>query len=136
MSFGLWGGGLLAALLLVQAPAEIRPGVPLQDRALPVSNGGCWRLADLLDQLVRSVNQWREGKNAYELACARCHGPDGNSNNYPHIKKLGGLGGRMPQEQIRARINPVPLGSDQYTVRSHVFREKELEALLAYVSGL
>jgi len=86
--------------------------------------------------LVDFVDLWRIGKDNFDLACKRCHGVDGNLDDYPKIKKLGGIGNRLTPEEILSRIYPVELTRDEITVRSHLFTRRELDALIVYVSGL
>ena len=86
--------------------------------------------------LVRIIERWLAGKSSFETACARCHGDDGSSTDYPFIKKLTGIGNRLTEDQIRDRLHPLPMRSEQYSVRSHLFRSDELSALIAYVAGL
>jgi len=86
--------------------------------------------------LVDFVDLWRIGKENFDLACKRCHGVDGNLDDYPKIKKLGGIGNRLTPEEILSRVYPVELTRDEITVRSHLFTRRELDALIVYVSGL
>jgi hypothetical protein len=76
------------------------------------------------------------GKQGYEPACVRCHGDDGNLDTHPNVRKLGGIGKRLTSEEIRGRLHPLPLGKDLYSVRSHLFSERQLQALIAYLKTL
>ncbi len=40
------------------------------------------------------------GKRAFEVHCARCHGPDGKDETYPFIARLDGIGKRMTPAEI------------------------------------
>ena len=76
------------------------------------------------------------GKQGYETACVRCHGDNGNLEDYPNIRKLGGIGKRLSDGQLRQQLHPVPLGKDLFSVRSHLFTERQLQALVRYVRSL
>jgi len=86
--------------------------------------------------VAQLVEQWQRGKFSYQLACARCHGEDGNSEDYPYIKKLGGIGKRMSRDEIRDRLRAVTITREEISVRSHLFSRRDLDALLIYVAGL
>jgi hypothetical protein len=84
------------------------------------------------DAVVSLVEQWTAGRRAFLSACIRCH----EDESYPRLKALHGIGNRLTQEQILERMFPVPLGQEHISIRSHVFRRGEVDALLRYVAGL
>ncbi len=86
-----------------------------------------------LSELARS---WREGRTHYMVACARCHGDQGDDTGYPFIKSLSGIGNRLTLKEIRDRLRPVVLRQDHIVIRSFAFRENELQALVRFVAGL
>lgn len=84
------------------------------------------------DAAVSLVEQWTAGRRAFLSACIRCH----EDESYPRLKALHGIGNRLTKEQILERMFPVPLGQEHISIRSHVFRRGEVDALLRYVAGL
>ena len=84
------------------------------------------------DAVVSLVEQWTKGRRAFLSACIRCH----EDESYPRLKALHGIGNRLTKEQILERMFPIPLGQEHISIRSHVFRRGEVDALLRYVAGL
>ena len=97
---------------------------------------GPMRLLFLLGLCAFAASAEGGGRESYSIACTRCHGDDGSSEDYAGVKRLDGIGRRLKPEQIRERMNPVPLGKDKWSVRSHVFTEAELHQLVDYVASL
>ena len=130
----------LAALRTSLVVAEDAPHYGSGCGAYLIDGGGVLRRAGQAGpearDLVEFVELWRTGKVNFELACARCHGTDGNLDDYPRIKKLGGIGNRLSKEQMLERVFPVELSRDEISVRSHLFTRRELNALFVYISGL
>jgi hypothetical protein len=130
----------LAALQTALVVAAEAPHYGSACGAYLIDGGGVLRRAGQAGpearDLVEFVELWRTGKVNFELACARCHGTDGNLDDYPRIKKLGGIGNRLTKEQMLERVFPVELSRDEISVRSHLFTRRELDALLVYISGL
>jgi DNA-binding Lrp family transcriptional regulator len=77
------------------------------------------------------MKQWLTGKAVYSVHCARCHGDDGNAENYPFAQKLGGIGNRLttPKEIIEAT-------RAAGLVDLETLGEAERQALAIYVAGL
>jgi cytochrome c553 len=118
-------------------PVEVVAGEP-EGRYIDAS-GHVWRTAltaPVAAGFVRWVRQLREGEAGYAIACARCHGAGGGDRSYPHIKPLPGIGGRLSREEIYRRLNPVRLGPGEISIRSHIFRPAQAEALVLYIAGL
>lgn len=86
--------------------------------------------------VIRFASTLASGKQIFGFACARCHGEDGNSDAYPSIKKLGGIGARLSSDEIAERLRAVPLGNSEFTVRGHVLSRERMDALVTYVGGL
>jgi len=78
----------------------------------------------------------RRGEASYGMACARCHGEDGNLGNYAYIRTLGGIGKRLTHQEIRQRLRPLEITPDEISIRSHIFTRKDLDELIAYVASL
>jgi cytochrome c553 len=87
-------------------------------------------------ELVSFVETWQSGKTIYDATCARCHGPDGDSTLCEGIKPLVGIGQRLTEAQIRDRMRPGELSSDQVLIRDQILSRQELQAVIAYISGL
>lgn len=84
------------------------------------------------DAAVSLVEQWTKGRRAFLSACIRCH----EDESYPRLKALHGIGNRLTKDEILERMFPLPLGQEHISIRSHVFRRGEVDALLRYVAGL
>jgi len=78
----------------------------------------------------------RRGQASYGMACARCHGEDGNAEHYPFVKPLGGIAKRLSHKEIRERLRPLEITPDEISIRSHIFTRKDLDELIAYVATL
>ena len=81
--------------------------------------------------LVKLVKQWLAGKQRYQAACARCHGADGgDTQSYPNIKSLKGIGNRYSESEILDRTAATGV------VDLAAWSEEARQALAKYVKGL
>lgn len=81
--------------------------------------------------LVKLVKQWLEGKQRYQAACERCHGPDGgDTRGYPNIKSLKGIGNSHTESEI------IELTAATGVVDVATWSEEARQALAKYVKGL
>lgn len=80
--------------------------------------------------LIEFVRQWNRGKVAYTTHCARCHGDDGNATGYPGIKRIGGLGSHMTEEEIDRATEASGI------VDLNQLSDAERKALFVYAAGL
>lgn len=81
--------------------------------------------------LVKLVKQWSLGKQRYQAACARCHGADGgDTQGYPNIKSLKGIGNRYSESEILERTAATGV------VDLAAWSEEARQALAKYVKGL
>ena len=110
-------------------------GAPM---ALVLDRGKTRRRIELHNtaDLEALADSYDDGQLSFLIACARCHGTDGNNEGYLSIKKLGGIGSRLSAPVIRTKLNAVPMGGDRVSVRSHIFTIQQLNALVEYVAGL
>jgi peroxiredoxin len=126
-------GGDVTRRYLVTEPGRVSQTAFLIDKVGLVRRIGCTdALGETRQELVQFVEQWRDGKEMFDLACARCH----TDESYPYIKMLGGIGNRLTKGQIRERISAIELKRDQISVRSRMYTRRQLDALLVYVAGL
>jgi len=88
------------------------------------------------DELAEFVSLWRQGKAVFGTACARCHGEDGALDICLDVKPLVGIGRRLSAAEIRDRLRMGELNEAEVVVRGQFFKRKEVDALIAYVSGL
>lgn len=82
------------------------------------------------------VTAWRRGKDVFNGSCARCHGEDGESDICEDVKRLGGIGKRLSEAGIRERLRPGEINDRDVIVRGRIYSRADLDAVIAYVSGL
>jgi len=87
-------------------------------------------------EVVDFVSVWREGKAVFEASCARCHGVDGALDICLDVKPLVGIGRRYTAAEIREKLRIGELNEEQVMVRGQFYKRAEVEAVLAYISGL
>lgn len=81
--------------------------------------------------LVKQVKEWLNGKGLYQGSCARCHGADGgNTQGYPNIKSLKGIGNRHSESEI------IQLTESTGVVNIAAWSEAERQALARFMKGL
>lgn len=87
-------------------------------------------------RLAEFVTVWQEGKGIFETACARCHGVDGTLDICQDVKPLAGIGNRLTAAEIRERLRIGELNERDVLVRGQFFKRPEVDAVIAYISGL
>lgn len=86
--------------------------------------------------LAEFVKVWQEGKGIFETSCARCHGADGALDICQDVKPLVGIGNRLTAAEIRERLRIGELNDREVLVRGQFFKRHEVDAVIAYISGL
>jgi rhodanese-related sulfurtransferase/mono/diheme cytochrome c family protein len=114
-SWSRLGSRLFSATLVCLVPAAIALAT------LQPSGSETTQTGDSKEALIA------RGKSLYASLCARCHGADGDSTDYPGIVTLGGIGLRLPPGEI-ARLSAPFVG--------RTFEGEEAEALVAYLDTL
>lgn len=82
------------------------------------------------------VKVWQEGKGVFEGSCARCHGADGALDICEDVKPLVGIGNRFTAAEIRAKLRIGELNDREVLVRGQFLKRHEVDAVIAYISGL
>jgi cytochrome c553 len=134
---------LNVAVLFLTGDAEAGPRLlePAQAATILVDSGGTVRRirdGQVLtgSRLAEFVAVWQAGKGIFETACARCHGVDGTLDICQDVKPLAGIGNRLTAAQIRERLRVGELNEREVLVRGQFFKRPELDAVIAYISGL
>jgi cytochrome c553 len=86
--------------------------------------------------LVGFADVWLAGKAVFDSVCARCHGPDGDSNICLDVKPLKGLGRRLSESEIRDRLRPGVVNDREMIIRGQIFTRQEVDAVIVYIAGL
>lgn len=105
-----------------------------------VDDNGLLRAAEpapeTADRIVAFLEEWELGKKSFESSCATCHGKDGRDTTQYGVKSLAGVGNRLPREQLRHTLNATMIAPGRYSIRCFHYSERELRALVTFVSGL
>jgi mono/diheme cytochrome c family protein len=117
------------------SPGGARPSTYLIDKTGTVRRSLAG-LAPGAREMEEFVSVWQLGQGVFESSCARCHGPDGALDICLDVKPLVGIGHRLSQTEIRERLRMAELNPDQFLIRSQFFKKAEVEAVIAYISGL
>jgi cytochrome c553 len=81
--------------------------------------------------LAQLVKDWQRGKLLYATHCARCHGADGgDTQTYPNIKSLKGIGNRHDEKDI------IKLTNSSGFVSLDAWSEEDRQAIAKFVKGL
>lgn len=88
------------------------------------------------EQIVAFLEEWESGKRLFEGSCATCHGEDGRDTTQYGVKSLAGVGNRMSRETLQRTLNATMIAPGRYSIRCFHYTERELKALVTYVSGL
>ena len=86
--------------------------------------------------LAGFVKLWLTGRTVFKTACARCHGDEGDSTICWDVKSLVGIGRRLSETEVRARLRPAVLDGRTVLIRSQFFTPHEVDAVIVYVAGL
>jgi cytochrome c553 len=117
-------------------------------RARLAGHGGFWLVDDngllraaepapeTAAQILAFLDEWELGKRSFEWGCTNCHGKDGRDTTQYGVKSLAGVGNRMSREQLRRTLNATMIAPGRYSIRCFHYSERELKALVTYVSGL
>ncbi len=87
-------------------------------------------------QILSFFEEWETGKRLFEGSCATCHGEDGRDTTQYGVKSLGGVGNRMSRETLQRTLNATMIAPGRYSIRCFHYTERELKALVTFVSGL
>jgi hypothetical protein len=117
------------------ASGRAQPGTVLIDAGGTVRRVAGGR-ALTAGQMAEFVSEWRMGQGVFEAGCARCHGEDGALDICMDVKPLVGIGRRLNASEIRERLRMAELNPDQYLIRSRFYKKAEVDAVIAYISGL
>jgi hypothetical protein len=86
--------------------------------------------------LAEFVKVWQHGKLVFDTSCARCHGEDGTLDICEDVKPLAGIGNHLTAAQIRARLRIGEVNDREVLIRGQFFKRQEVDAVIAYISGL
>ena len=86
--------------------------------------------------LARFAQLWLTGQSVFTTRCARCHGEDGANNICWDVKPLAGIGKRLSEAQIRARLRAAEINERDVVIRGEFYSRADIDAVIVYVAGL